>query len=374
MYKYFLILTLLIAGTALGQWTEPELFPVAHGNAIQGPWISNDDMRMYAAFSGYIFVSERVRPGGSWQPFHNVNNHVNGALRQESPCESPSGDTLYFMVDGREPCYGSYDIYYTIRTDTGWFGPIYNCGPNINSQYREWSVGISRDGSKLLITSDRIPGGTMNLYYSDKQSDGSWDTLVNFGPNINTWRDEEHASLSIDNQRLVFYKVGPRHGDIWISELVDSVWSTATYIQEPVTTQDWTESDPCFGPDGRTLYFISDRDAHPYGTQLYVTEDTTVSAVDPRPAIPQQVEPALFGRVQDQRLRLVLVGGGRSGDYELRLYDVLGRLVQQAMIEMMLDESALRGDFALPDLSSGVYIADLQNRQMHLSTRFTITR
>lgn len=374
MRKMLVFFALLIGGAACGQWTEPELFPVEHGNAIQGPWISNDDIRMYAAFSGYIFVSERVRPGGSWQPFHNVNNHVNGALRQESPCESPSGDTLYFMADGREPCYGSYDIYYTIRTDSGWWGPIINCGASINGPYREWAVGISRDGSKLLITSDRIPGGTMNLYYSDKQLDGSWGPLNNFGPNINTWRDEEHASLSIDNQRLVFYKVGPRHGDIWISELVDSVWSTATYIPEPVTTQEWTESDPCFGPDGRTLYFISDRDAHPYGTQLYVTEDTTVSATDSRPAMPKQIEPALFGHVQDQRLYLTLVGGKNTGEYELKLFDVLGRLVQQAKIEMLLDDSALRGDFVLPDLPSGNYIADLQYRQTRFSTRFTVTR
>ena len=52
-------LGLLLAGmgllsTALAQWTEPALFGVEHGNAIRGPWISNDALRMYVAFSGGI--------------------------------------------------------------------------------------------------------------------------------------------------------------------------------------------------------------------------------------------------------------------------------------------------------------------------------
>jgi len=368
---------LILTAAAWGQWTEPQLFPVAHGNAIQGPWISNDNLRMYAAFSGYIFVSERASLDSAWHSFHTVGNHVNGALRQESPCESPAGDTLYFMADGREPCYGSYDIYYTIRTDSGWFGPIYNCGPNINGQYREWSVGISRDGMKLLICSDRIPGGVLYLYYSDKQPDETWGPLISFGPNINNWAlfgEASHGSLSIDNATLVFSGLRSRNGDIYISHYRDSTWSLATYVPEPVTTLQWRECDPCFGPDGRTLYFVSDRDAHPFGTQLYVTEDTAVSITDPRPVMPQQIEPALFGQVQDQHLHLTLVGGNLTGRYRLKLFDVLGRLVQQTEIKMNLEENALRGDFVLPELPSGTYMADLQYRQTHFSTRFTVMR
>lgn len=379
MRNILLTFILLQSAAAFGQWTEPELFPVTHGNAIQGPWISNDNLRMYAAFSGYIFVSERVTTDSAWHPFHTVGNHVNGALRQESPCESPSGDTLYFMADGREPCFGSYDIYYTIRTDSGWFGPIFNCGPNINSPYREWSVGISRDGVKLLICSDRIPGGVLFLYYSDKLQDGAWSPLTSFGPNINDWvrfGETSHGTLSIDNRTLVFSGMGPRNGDIYISRYNDSTgWGLAAYVPEPVTTLQWRECDPCFGPDGRTLYFISDHDAHPFGTQLYVTEDTTVSATNPRPALPPlEIVPALFGQVRDENLYLTLVGKNRGGYYRIKIYDLIGRLVQASDIEMNNENNTLKGTLELDNLSSGTYLVALQQKQTHYSTRISVVR
>lgn len=377
MKRIFCILLLVGSQflTSWAQWTDPVLFPVTHGNAIRGPWISNDNLRMYAAFSGYIFVSERVAVDSAWHPFHTVGNNVNGALRQESPCESPTGDTLYFMADGREPCYGSYDIYYTIRTDSGWFGPIYNCGPNINSAYREWSVGISRDGSKLLITSDRIPGGTMNLYYSLKQPDSTWGMLTSFGPNVNTTRDEEHASLSPDNQKLVFYKLGPRMGDVWMSEYVNGAWDVATNLPTPVNSLEYRECDPCFGPDERTLYFLSERDTSAFGMQLFITEDTTISGVSPRPqTLPRTTEPTLLGLVRDQRLHLTLLGESRSGKYSMKLYNVLGRLIEQEMVELTYDNSTLKGELQLQDLPSGAYLVNLDYHGKHISTRFTISR
>jgi hypothetical protein len=368
------IVIALTCGLCSAQWSEPQRFPITHGNAIRGPWISNDNLRIYAAFSGYIFVSERESIGHQWSPFHTVGNNVNGASRQESPCESPSGDTLYFMAEGREPCYGSYDIYYTIRTDSGWFGPILNCGPNINSQWREWSVGISRDGSTLLIASDRIPGGTMNLYYCEKLPEGSWGSLINFGPNINTWDDEEHPSLSPNNRKLVFYRIGPRMGDVWMSEYIDGMWDVATNLPAPVNTLQYRECDPCFGPDGRTLYFLSNRDSLPVGLQLYSTEDTTAAAVTTRPQnLPMAPQPTLFGFVRDHQLQLTLIGENRTGKYSLKLYNVLGRLIQQATVELVHEKLALKGDISIQDLPSGTYLVNLDYHGKQISTRFFIT-
>lgn len=366
-------LLILAAAPAFGQWTAPVPFGVAHGNAIRGPWISNDNLRMYAAFSGYIFVSERVHPDSAWHPFHTVNNHINGANRQESPCESPSGDTLYFMAEGREPTYGWYDIYYTVKTDSGWWGPILNCGPNINTSSKEWTVGISRDGSKLLVSAGDF---AMNLYSSDRQSDSQWGPRVNCGPNVNTtYGSEEHGSFSPDNQRLVFYRLDTRNGDILISNWQDSTWGPAAYIPEPATTAAWEESDPCWSRDGRSIYFVSDR-GHRYDRQLYVITDTTVStALLPHgAALPQQIEPALFGYVQGNALRLTLVIQGRAQSGRLRLYDVLGRLVKDIPLALHATDGALTGLAPLDAMPSGSYWADLQYRQAHFSTRFTVTR
>jgi hypothetical protein len=375
----FALLCLTTAHPLQAQWTEPVLFPLEHGNAIQGPWISNDNLRMYAAFSGFIFVAERAAVDSPWTPFHNVNNHVNGASRQESPCESPSGDTLYFMAEGRDPSYGSYDIYYTVKTDTGWWGPIINCGPNINSPWMEWTVGISRDGSKLIVCTDRIPGGVLFLYFSQKQADSSWGPLVSFGPGVNNWDlygTSEHGSLLPDNTKLVFFGYGgPRNGDINISEYRDGAWQPAYYIPEPVTTLQWLESDPCFGPDGRTLYFLSNRDSHPYGLQMYVTEDTTVTSVGPEPVrFPNSVKPALFCRMEGPTLSLTIIGPHEAGLFRIDVFNILGRSVRSGSVEMRFTESALHGDISLDALPTGTYVVSLKHRQLRVSGKFTLMR
>jgi hypothetical protein len=238
----------------------------------------------------------------------------------------------------------------------------------------EWTVGISRDGSKLLVSSDRIPGGTLNLYYSAKQSDGSWGPLIDFGPGVNTWYDEEHASFSPGNNRVFFYRTGQRSGDVWVSQLQDSVWPPATYLPEPVTTLEWMEGDPCLGPDGSTLYFLSDRNS-PVGRQMYVTEDTTISAVGAKPApLPRYVKPALFARVVGQNLVLTLVGGQQTGRFSLKIFDLIGRVIEQTALDMYAQNGAISGSIRLDLLPSGTYIARVQYRDTAFASKFTIMR
>jgi hypothetical protein len=123
------------------------------------------------------------------------------------------------------------------------------------------------------------------------------------------------------------------------------------------------------------LYFISDRDTSSFGTQLFVTEDTTYSSAEDRPlSVPQSVIPTLFGQARDQRLFLTVVGGNQGGRYEIQIYDLLGRLVLKSNVEMTADGQTLKGDLKLEDLPSGSYLVALHFRQTHLSTRFAVTR
>jgi hypothetical protein len=209
-----ILLALMVVGlvsAGFGQsWSEPVPVSPQLGTAVWGPWISNDGLRLYAAGGGYLHVVERDSVTGPWHAWRSVSANINSGIRQESPCESPTGDTLYFMSYERpEGSYGGYDIYYSVRTDTGW-GTVVNCGPNINSDHDEWSVGISRDGSMLLISTIRpgLPGGR-DLFHADKQLDGSWGPLVNFGPVVNSWRDDEHPSMVLGNNVCYHYVVGP---------------------------------------------------------------------------------------------------------------------------------------------------------------------
>lgn len=358
MHSLIFIVTLgfFLPALAIAQWTEPEQFDLETGTAVRGPWISNDNLRVYAAFTGYIFFTERDSVGAPWSTWRSVASHINSGTRQESPCENPSGDTLYFMSWERpEGSYGDYDIYYCVQTDTGW-GPVTNCGPNINSEYMEWTVGISRDGQTLLICSRRpyTGHGGNDVYYSEKQLDGTWGPLIDFGSNVNTWRSEEHASLSPDNSYLFFYRVGPNMGDIWCSSYENSTWQPAVALPSPVNTSE-REFDSCIAADGKTLFFIRQY-PHPGGNVLYTSMDTTVTAIGNLP----KSNPTLSVQLNLQQkgadnLWLDVIGIRNPGDREVSVYNILGREVQKAVVSFTSTEAGMRGQIRLNNLPNGIY-------------------
>ncbi|MCS7000437.1 MAG: OmpA family protein [Candidatus Kapabacteria bacterium] len=62
---------------------------------------------------------------------------------------------------------------------------------------------LSPDGSFLVVTADRPGGyGGLDLWYSRRRADGSWDTLRNLGPLVNTPCDELSPSICRDGTLL----------------------------------------------------------------------------------------------------------------------------------------------------------------------------
>jgi hypothetical protein len=339
---------------ALAQWTEPVPMEPQLGTAVRGPWISNDNLRLYAAGGGYIYVTERDSSAGPWHPWHSVGAHINSGIRQESPCESPTGDTLYFMSWERpEGTYGSYDIYYCARTDTGW-GPVTNCGPNINGVDDEWSVGISRDGGTLLISAYRFPGGGgRDLFYSHKQADQTWGPLISFPPTISTNWDQEHPSMSPDTVSLYYSIDGQNGGDIWRSRFQDSSWQLSQQLPAPVNTPG-REFDACIAADGRTLWFTR-QDTH-FDNAVYYSIDTTVNSVGAQP-FPRATQPNEFTirLLGDGDFELQLHNQSRQQTATVTLFNVLGRQLNEQQIVFLPARGGLIGQFRQANLPVGTY-------------------
>jgi len=349
----FAVLFLLGANQVTqGQWTEPVPMEPHFGAAVVAPWLSNDELRLYVSGTGYLFMSRRDSIGAPWQRLQSAGDHINSGTRQESPCESPNGDTLYFMSWAREdaPSFGLYDIFYCVRTDTGW-GPVHNAGENINTFDIEWSVGISRDGQFLLVSSDRLPTtGGRDIYYSERQLDGSWGPLISFGL-ANGIRDDDHATLSPDNNTLYMYGVGPGLGNIWVSHKIDGIWQQDTALPPPVNSITSEERDPCIAPDGRTLWFARD-DADIDGYRIYTSVDTTILTVQiPSPYV-NRFDLSAFPNPFNSTLSISL-DVPLHQDVTLGLYDLLGREVDEVYRGRL--SSSTISYVAPAALSSGVY-------------------
>lgn len=149
---------------------------------------------------------------------------------------------------------------------------IKNVGPLINSEFPDYAPLISADGNMMIFTSQRPvsekdikkgKGGIENVYvtyYDDKNS--RWLVTFMLDQTINEpGLDNSAIALSNDGQRMLLYRGGNTqnaNGDILESLLSGEEWSEPMRMPTPINS-DENETSASISPDGRTIYFVSDR-------------------------------------------------------------------------------------------------------------------
>ncbi|MDR2361754.1 MAG: OmpA family protein [Prevotellaceae bacterium] len=156
---------------------------------------------------------------------------------------------------------------------------ITNIGSAINTEYHEYSPVINADGSVMFFTSTR-PDATKtkkskdgenfeNIYYAVR-TDNQWGYPVNPGTIVNGEDNNASAGLSHDGQTLFIFQ-STNGGDIFECQLIGSVWSKPTAFNKYINTR-YHESKVSLSPDGRRLYFISDRPGGIGKQDIYYSE------------------------------------------------------------------------------------------------------
>ncbi len=187
---------------------------------------------------------------------------LNSGYDDHTPIPTSDGKKLYFTskrpggVSGDKLSEeGKYyeDIWFWDGKDA----PV-NVGPPVNTMGHDATGGLSLDGKILFIyrTKDGKPG---DLYSASLNSNNKWNTPIKLGKNINKRRAvERHAALSPDGKKLYFStdKKGGKGGrDIWVSEKnEDGTWGKPTDIN--INTK-YDEEAPYMLADGVTFYFSS---------------------------------------------------------------------------------------------------------------------
>lgn len=153
---------------------------------------------------------------------------------------------------------------------------IENLGNAVNSKYDDQSPCVSADGRKLVFNTRR-PQTTDSPI--DSEGDGKyfqdiyismWDTInkkwlpaEDVPGNVNTDAHDACTSISPDGKQIFIYKNDlndnlSRGGDVFVSKVVNNKWKTPESLGKPINTSYW-EGGACISPDGKTLYFISER-------------------------------------------------------------------------------------------------------------------
>ncbi len=144
-------------------------------------------MYIYAGYEGNgdILVSEYER--GQWtKPVQPGNNRINSKGRETSVTLTDDGNEMFFVSDAGKG-QGGRDIYFLKRIRRNRWTRPFNLGEPVNSEYNEESVCISGDGDTIWFSSNRPGGiGGYDIYMSVKDDTGLWSDPVNLGMPANS--------------------------------------------------------------------------------------------------------------------------------------------------------------------------------------------
>lgn len=166
-----------------------------------------------------------------------------------------------------------------VKTKTRCF--IDNAGGSVNSPFPDYSPIITADESFMVFTSkrDNTTGGKIDsrigkyfedIYFSIRNNK-QWTTALNAGKPLNSEAHDATVGMSPDGQKLlVYYDNKKNSGDIYLSTLKGEQWSKPRNIGDNINTE-FHEAVACFSPDGRSLYFVSNKPGGFGGSDIYVS-------------------------------------------------------------------------------------------------------
>lgn len=153
----------------------------------------------------------------------------------------------------------------------------------LNSKYDDHTPIPTADGTKIFFTSKRengVGGNRMspeNKYYEDiwlwDINKGVTSKPINIGNPVDTEEHDATAGLSFDGKTLFIFKSGKNlKGDLWESNYIDSGWSEPEKLSKSINQKNSIERHASITPDGKTLFFSSDRKDGKGGRDIWISK------------------------------------------------------------------------------------------------------
>lgn len=210
----------------------------------------------------------------------NIGTGVNTDLDEYWPSLSVDEQTLVYTVrlpknpdKGIKGTKWQEDLYISYRNELGEWTKGNPVDSPLNTEFNEGAQSVSSDGKTIFFT---ICRGECNIYRSTVEPNGTWSRPQKLPPTINTERySEKQPSISPDGKTLYFVSNRPGgfgNFDIWKSELQpDGTWGNAVNMGEVINT-DESEQSPFIHFDNRTLYFSSAGHVGMGGQDIFVSK------------------------------------------------------------------------------------------------------
>jgi outer membrane protein OmpA-like peptidoglycan-associated protein len=193
---------------------------------------------------------------GSWQRPEDITEQLGGFDRFYSNSITGDGKLLIIFLDDG----GDGNLYYCQRKGNVWT-KIKSVGRPINTIYWESHGFITPDGNTMYFASNRPGGeGELDIWYSEKKSNGKWDEPVNCGNTINTPYNENTPFFDPETGALLYSSnglIGMGGYDVYRSVKKNGFWSDP--IGMPYSFNSTLEN----------IFFILNNNAPGFITSLY---------------------------------------------------------------------------------------------------------
>jgi Tol biopolymer transport system component len=261
----------VINGPYLGQeppGMTPEIFAPGiistgyHDGCIT---FSPDGTELFFHFGGlgHMVILHMKQENNQWTAPRVAS--FSGKYRDGEPHFSYDGKKLLFRstrpLEGKGEPMASTDIWIVERDDSGWGEPT-NPGYPINSDRDDLYPTIAKSGD-LYFASNR--DGGWDIYIS-KNVNGLYATTEKLSDAINSEFGDWDAFLAPDESYLILGSNGRSDGfgesDLYISfRKEDGTWTKSKNLGNRINTS-YREVDPVISPDGKYIFFRSNRRVH----------------------------------------------------------------------------------------------------------------
>lgn len=164
---------------------------------------------------------------------------------------------------------------------------------NICTQWDEYLPFISLDLQHIYFTRRmQVKTDTSYTFYESnntvqkelfsiatKNTDGSYDKGFPLDEPFNMVYNEGGATLTADNKELYYTVCKPEKDyincDIYYSNWLGEYWSDIKSVGTSINSPTSWESQPCISPDGKTLFFSSNRPGGYGGTDIWISKKQT---------------------------------------------------------------------------------------------------
>lgn len=158
---------------------------------------------------------------------------------------------------------------------------IHNLGKNINTEFEEYLPAISVDGSVLIFSrrSSKDNISHERIFYSKKDSNNKWEKAMPL-EFLNQTENTGAFSFSPDMSYAV-YTACNRHDAVGGCDLY-FISGNKSYNLGPVVNSKKWDTQACFSPDGKYLYFVSNRSGGFGGSDIWYSEIFKDSVSSPK--------------------------------------------------------------------------------------------